>query len=180
MKIIIAFFASIILLQTSSFSQHVIEGDELLTLIGKPLSHPLFQQLKAQESFISDAWDSENTLYIYHYEDQILEIEFQNGKLQYQSADRYGIYRKKLPLKLYWSMTPDAIEKVLGKTVLVNEESGTREYNYLQWRIKFSFENDKIVAVGFKINPTAAKKRLSPKLRPQANKKPGKLKSKSQ
>ena len=57
MRTVITFIAFLLLQGVASAQS--LEGDKLLTLIGKPVSDPMFQDLKKQETFYTDAWDED-------------------------------------------------------------------------------------------------------------------------
>jgi hypothetical protein len=152
-----------ILIQVSAFSQSLIEGDRLLELIGKPVADPLFQQLKKQETFFTDAWDEDFTIYISTTNNQIKEIELQNGKLRFGSTTtRYGYYNRSLPLQLNWTMSPDDFARVLGKPVIVSTAMSFSDYNSGQWKIRIFFENNKPVSVNYAKRVTGVSEPTTP------------------
>jgi hypothetical protein len=148
MKWLVSILTSFIVC-TTAFGQ-AIEGDRMLDLVGKHVAHPLFQQLKTQENFYTDAWDANFTIYINRSGDFITEVEFQNGKLRYGStAERYGYYKKPLPLQLNWDMSPADFVKLLGNPVLVSTAMSFSDYNSGQWKIRIFFENNKPVSINY-------------------------------
>lgn len=130
-----------------SYSQSVIEGDQLLQLIGMPVSDPLFTQLKTQESFLTDAWDKNFTVYISRIGDIITEIDIQNGKQRYGSKDRYGYYKRLLPLGLDWTMRTEDFEKKLGTPVLKNSTMNFHDHQSGNLQIRVYYENDTPVSI---------------------------------
>ncbi|MES2431770.1 MAG: hypothetical protein V4556_12595 [Bacteroidota bacterium] len=148
MKQALSFIISFFLLATTAFSQ-TIEGDKLLDLIGKPITDPLFQQLKTQEKFYTDAWDDKLTIYITRSKDIITDIELQNGKKKYSSQERYGYYTKLLPLELSWKMNRSDLNAKLGKPTLVSIAMNFSDYIYNGKKIRVFFEEDKPVSINY-------------------------------
>jgi hypothetical protein len=138
------------LIQVSVFSQSPVEGERLLELIGKPVTDPLFQQLKTQENFFTDAWDDKFTIYITRVDNKITEVELLNGKLRYGSTtERYGYYSKPVPLQLNWNMSPADFSRLLGNPILVSTAMSFNDYNSGQWKIRIFFENNKPVSINY-------------------------------
>lgn len=149
MKKFLSLIFSFSLLSTASFSQNNIEGDQLLQLVGKPITDPLFQQLKIQETFYTDAWDDKLTIYIVRTAGQITEIELQNGKKRYGTETRYGVYTKQLPMQLNWNMTEADFTARFNRPVIVSTAMGFNDYLYNGWKIRVFFENTKPVSISF-------------------------------
>lgn len=136
-----------LLLYSTSFAQP-IQGDRLLDLVGKPVSDPLFRQLKQQETFYTDAWDQNFTIYISRENDVITEVELENGKLRYGSAaERYGYYKKPMPMQLTWAMTPDDFAAKLGSPTLTSTKMNFSDYRSRGWKIRIFYEGKTAVSI---------------------------------
>lgn len=139
-----------VLVQYMAFSQ-TIEGDKLLELVGKPVSDQMFQNLKKQETFYTDAWDEDFTIYITRESNIITQVELENGKLRYGSKDqRYGNYARTLPMGLSWSMSVSDFSTKLGKPVLTSTSMNFSDYEKNGWKVTVYFEQGKPVSVNFK------------------------------
>jgi hypothetical protein len=150
-----SFIAAIALLFicTVSFGQ-TIEGNRLLDLVGRPVTDPLFQNLKTQETFYTDAWDEDFTIYITRDNNIITEVELENGKLRYGSTtNRYGHYARTLPLQLSWNMSPADFSRKLGKPVLTSTSMNFSDYQNSGWAITIFYEQDKPVSISYKKLP---------------------------
>jgi len=156
MKNIIA-IAWILFLTTHSFAQNTIQGDRLLELIGKPISDPLCQQLRQQEGFTTDYWNNDFTIYIdygYSADKKISAVQLLNGQKRFQSEQRYGYYRKQLPLQLSWSMSRNGFEAKIGQPVKIWPSSpNTLDYAYAGWKIRIEYENNYPVMINFQKDP---------------------------
>lgn len=149
MKLILTCVLSLSL-QCIAFGQ-TIEGDRLLDVVGKPVTDLLFQDLKKQEVFYTDAWDEDFTIYISRTGELITEVELENGKLRYGSkTERYGYYQKKLPLGLSWNMSAPDFSNKLGAATLVSTNMNFSDYNSRGWAIRIFYENGKPVSIAFK------------------------------
>ncbi len=147
------FSIALLFISNISFGQ-TIEGNRLLDLIGKPVADPLFQDLKKQETFYTDAWDEDFTIYINRDNNIITEVELENGKLRYGSTTkRYGHYERMLPLGLSWSMSPADFSKKIGAPVLTSTSMGFSDYQTKDWAITIFFEQDKPVSISYKKLP---------------------------
>jgi len=152
MKAILSILAAILFLNPL-VAQTNIEGDKLLELVGRPLTDPLFQQLKSQESFLTNSWSGDFTIYVNNTNEIIKSVELENGKLKLGSADsRYGYYTKTLPLQLNWNMTANDLAAKLGAPVVVGRSLDYKDYNYKGWTITVFFENGKPVSVSYQKN----------------------------
>ena len=141
---------SLVLLCNITSAQKMIEGDQLLTLVGKNVSAPLFQQLKQQETFYTDAWDQNFTIYINRDNSgNIIEVEVQNGKKRYGSTDRYGHYKRTIPMQLTWSMGPSDFAAKLGSPVLVSTAMNFSDYRKDDWKVRVFFEENRPVSISF-------------------------------
>lgn len=147
MKKVAALF-SFLFLPVCLFAQ-TIEGDQLLTLLGKETSDPIFKQLKTQDNFFSDAWDNNLSIYITRAGATITQVELQNGKKKHGSEERYGTYARKLPLGLHWSMTMTDIEKIIGTPTLKIPAGGFNDYASGGWKLRVYYENEKPVSISF-------------------------------
>jgi hypothetical protein len=139
---------SFLLLSVCLFAQ-TIEGDQLLTLLGKETSDPLFKQLKTQDKFFTDAWDENLSIYIIRTGTTITGIELQNGKKRQSTQERYGTYLHKLPLGLHWGMTMTDIEKIIGQPTLKIPAGGFNDYASGGWKLRVYYENEKPVSISF-------------------------------
>jgi hypothetical protein len=129
----------------------IIEGDRLLDLPGKSTKDPMFTLLKKQETFYTDAWDEDFTIYIGTDAGMIISVELQNGKLRYGSAtERYGRYANTLPLQLKWTMDRAAFESKLGAPTLVSTKMNFSDYQSGNWQLRIFFEGDKPVSIEYK------------------------------
>ncbi len=147
-SIITAFI--VVFLQLAAFSQ-TIEGNRLLDLVDKQVSDPLFQDLKRQEKFYTDAWDEDFTIYISREGNMITEVEFENGKLRYGSkTERYGYYTKTLPMQLTWGMSPADFAGKFGAPHIESTNMGFKDYKNNGWYIRVFFEESKPVSISFK------------------------------
>ncbi len=129
--IFLFFFVSL----AAGSSAQTIEGDQLLQLIGQPVSSPLFQQLKTQENFYTDHWDSKLSIYIVTQDEKLIrEVELQNGK------STYGIYTRKLPLGMTWQTNRTAIEQAFGKPVLSIADMNLADYTKDGWTVRVAYD----------------------------------------
>ncbi|MEP6676714.1 MAG: hypothetical protein ABJA78_16255 [Ferruginibacter sp.] len=142
-------FIIMLLSVTVSFAQPVLEGDQLLSLLGKNISDPLFQQLKTQEAFLTDAWNAAFNIYIDLNGNTINKVELENGKMQYGSSDRYGYYKKQLPMQLNWNMDRAAFTQKFGEPDLKTSGIPFKDYNTDGYKLRVFFENDKPVSISF-------------------------------
>lgn len=130
--------------------QGQLQGDKMLDLVGKPVSDPMFQQLKQQETFYTDAWDQNFTIYINRDNNgTITEVEFQNGKKRYGSNDRYGYYKRTLPMQLSWSMTASDFAERLGSPTLTSTKMNFSDYRKGNWKIRIFYEDNKAVSLSY-------------------------------
>jgi hypothetical protein len=140
-----------------SFSQNTIQGDRLLELIGKPLSDQFCQQFRQQENFASEYWNNDFTVYLdygYSSDKKIAQVQLLNGQKKFQSEQRFGYYRKQLPLQLYWTMSRSACETKLGAPVKIWPSSpNTLDYAYSGWKIRIEYENNFPVMINFQKDP---------------------------
>lgn len=137
-------FLLVLLLHTNVFSQDVLQGDHMLDLIGKPLTDPLYLQLKQQEGFINNYIDRNSSVQIdYLYDISLLNsVTFFNGWVGIGSGEKYGTWYKQLPFDLSWNMTIAQMEAKLGKPVYETDYYGLKkDYNYKDWKIKMEFVN---------------------------------------
>lgn len=147
-----SFIASIafLFIYSVSFGQ-TIEGNRLLDLIGKPTTDQLFLDLKKQETFYTDAWDEDFTIYISRDNGIISEVELENGKLRYSSkTERYGYYQRTMPLGLSWNMRKSDFSNKLGAPVLTSTSMNFSDYESGNWKITVYYENDKPVSINYK------------------------------
>lgn len=149
------FLLAFILTQFTLIAQP-IEGDKMLQLIGKSPSDPLFLQFKQQENFITDAWNSGFTVYALIADNTINELEFQNGKLRYGSKDRYGYYKKPLPLGLNWQMSSSDFADVLGKHTFRSDAMNFNDYIKDEWKVRVFYEESRPVSVAFRVKVGAS------------------------
>ena len=140
-------------------AQHLIQGDQLLQLIGRPLPDPLYQQFLQQEGFTANNnyWNRDFTVYLNNdYSDQkkITEVQLLNGQKRYQSEERYGYYRRQLPLQLSWSMSRAACELLLGYPVRTWPSSpNVLDYARHGWLIRIEYENNLPIMMNFQLDP---------------------------
>lgn len=127
----------------------------MLALIGKPISDPFSQQFRQQEGFpvTSDNWNSSFTVYTdYGYEavKKISLVQLLNGQKKFQSEERYGYYRKQLPLQLSWQLSRSACEARIGSPVKIWPSSPTTfDYAKAGWKIRIEYENNLPVMMNF-------------------------------
>ena len=130
-----------------------IEGDKLLELLGKKVSDPLFTSLKTQETFYTDAWDEDFTIYTTRDGDLISAVELENGKLRYGSqTQRYGRYARTLPLQLRWTMSRAELDAKLGTPVLVSTSMNFSDYKTGNWKLRIFYEKDQPVSIEYRRN----------------------------
>lgn len=157
-----------------------IEGNRLLDLLNKPVSDPLFKQLKLQENFYTDAWDQQFTIYISrNSSDVITEVELENKKKRYGSEERYGRYNRKLPLELNWDMKAADFEAKLGRPTLVSTNMNFSDYSSGGLKLRIFYENSVPVSISFSkpsgtpVTATPVTPTVTPKPQPQ----PGNIKT---
>jgi hypothetical protein len=157
MKKITCIILIILFCNNNSFSQNTIQGDRLLEIIGKPVSDPLVQQFRQQEGFTTDYWNNDFTIYTdygYSGDRQIAVVQLLNGQKKFQSEQRYGYYRKQLPLQLSWAMSRSTCEAKLGAPVKIWPSSpNTLDYAYAGWKIRIEYENNLPVMINFQKDP---------------------------
>ncbi len=148
MKFCLSLLLSIFLF--NSAKSQTLEGDVLLQILNKPVSNPLFQELKEKESFITDAWNTGFNIYANVKDNYVVELEFQNGKKKYSSQERYGYYKKQLPLQLSFSMSAGDFERKLGTPVYESTAMNFTDYEYQNNVLRIFFENDKPVSISYR------------------------------
>lgn len=149
MKKLLPFLLTLLLLNTNSFSQAIIQGDKLLGVVGRPLTDPLCVQFRQQEDFLSEHWNRSTSVYTdLDSEKMITVIAFMNGKKRFHSEERYGIFTKQLPLHLKWTMTKNELEAITGSPDKT-WPADVYDYIYGDWRIRAEFENGKLVYLRF-------------------------------
>ena len=141
------------ILYNHSSAQNIIEGNKLLALIGKLMSDSLCQQFRQQEGFAvtSDHWNNSFTVYTdygWGADKKITKLQLLNGQKRFQSEERYGYYRKELPLQLNWSMNKAAFEAKIGSPVKIWYET-THDYLYNGWQIRIEYEDNRPVMMNF-------------------------------
>ena len=151
MKFISCLIIAMITFINGGFAQSSIEGDQLLSVLGKSPSDPLFVQLKTQETFYTDAWSADFSIYAAINDNVIQKVELQNGKLRSGTSERYGVYKKQLPMQLNWNMNAAEFKEKLGPGIS-NTIMPFTDYTHNGYDIRIFFEQNKATAIGFALS----------------------------